>query len=146
MVAEASTESVLSGQITETTYQVRDVFYSVHTKQGAAEDAPKTMRVEYKVGFYDCKSEWICFEHTGWARQRAEAWWRARSNDPVPMTAKQAVIVANAGGVAFTKAITVRSVSGERFDRIVDYELGSKPEPLPRMQEAMDFADEDIPF
>jgi len=143
--AEASTESVLSGQITETTYQVRDVFYSVHTKQGAAEDAPKTMRVDYKVGFYDCKSEWICFEHTGWARRRAEAWWRARSNDPAPMTAEQAVNVANAGGLAMTNAITVRTVSGERFDRIMDYEIGPKPEPLP-LQEAMGYTDDDIPF
>lgn len=126
----ASNEAVLSGQVSETRYDVHDVFHSVHVKQGADEDAPKTMRVDYKVGFYQFKSEWICFEHTGFPRWKAEMWWRARSNDPVPATAQEAVDIADAGGLAFTKSITVRSVSGERFDRIVDYELGEKPEPV----------------
>ena len=103
------------------------------------------MRVDYKVGFYQYKSEWVCFEHTGWPRQKAEAWWRARSTDPVPTTVQQAVDIANAGGVATTKAITVRTVSGEKFDRIIDYELGPKPEPMPVEQAGSDGGD-DIPF
>jgi DNA repair protein RadD len=143
--SRASTESVLSGQVAETVYQVRDAFYSVHTKQGADEDAPKTMRVDYKIGFYQFKSEWICFEHGGWARQRAEAWWRARSNDPLPLTAQQAVDVANAGGVAATQTITVRTVAGEKFDRIVDYELGEKPKPVP-VEVYSTTTPDDIPF
>ncbi len=141
----ASAEGVLSGQVTETAYPVRDVYYCVHTKQGADDDAPKTMRVDYRVGLYQSKSEWVCFEHTGFPRQKAELWWRARSNDPVPATAQQAVDVANAGGLAATKSITVRSVAGEKFDRIVDYQLGEKPEPLP-LHQAMGYTDEEIPF
>jgi DNA repair protein RadD len=140
----ASSEAVLSGQVTETRYEVHDVLYSVHVKQGADESVPKTMRVDYKIGFYRYKSEWICFEHTGYARWKAEMWWRARSNDPVPNSAQQAVDVASAGGVAKTSSITVRTVSGEKFDRIVDYELGEKPEPvlLDNTQQPSD----DIPF
>jgi DNA repair protein RadD len=103
------------------------------------------MRVDYKVGFYQYKSEWICFEHTGWARQRAEAWWRARSHDPLPMNSQQAVDIANAGGVASTRKITVRSVSGEKFDRIVDYELGEKPDALP-VEAYASTESSDIPF
>ena len=141
----ASSEAVLSGQVTETAYPVRDVFYSVHTKQGADDDAPKTMRVDYRVGFHQHKSEWVCFEHTGFPRQKAEMWWRARSQDPIPGTAQQAVDIANAGGVAMTKSITVRSVAGEKFDRIVDYELGEKPEPLP-LHTVMGYTEEEIPF
>jgi len=87
----ASTEAVLSGEVVETAYPVRDVFYSVHQKQGADESAPRTMRVDYKIGFHRYKSEWVCFEHTGYARWKAEMWWRARSLDPVPTTAQQAV-------------------------------------------------------
>jgi DNA repair protein RadD len=143
--AQASTESVLSGQIVETTYTVRDVFYRVHIKQGADEYAPKTMRVDYKVGFYQYKSEWICFEHSGWPRQKAEQWWRDRSHDPIPATAEQAVNLANAGALAFTRSITVRSVSGEKFDTIMDYELGEKPEAVP-IDELSDIASDDIPF
>ncbi len=143
--AQASTESVLSGQATKTTYVVRDTFYTVHVKQGADETAPKTMRVDYRIGFHQFKSEWVCFEHAGYARWKAEMWWRARSFDPVPNTSQEAVDLANAGALAPTKSITVVAVSGEKFDRIADYELGEKPEPVP--VEAQDtFATDDIPF
>ena len=103
------------------------------------------MRVDYRIGLYQYKSEWICIEHTGFPRQKAELWWRHRSSDPVPSTAEQAVDIANAGGLAATKSITVRSVAGEKFDRIVDYEIGEKPEPLP-LHQAMGYTDEEIPF
>ena len=142
--ATASSEGILSGQVTNTVFTVRDAFYSMHTKKGADENTPKTMRVDYRVGFHEYKSEWICFEHEGYPRWKAEVWWRARSSDPVPDTVQRAVDLANAGALATTTAITVRSVAGDRFERIVDYELGEKPEPLG----AVDFGipDEEIPF
>ncbi len=43
------------------------------------------------------------------------------------------------------KAITVRSVAGDPYERIVDYELGEKPEALPA-DRYRGFAEEDIPF
>jgi len=141
----ASDEGILSGQVIDTEYDVTDVFYSVHTKRGTPEDAPKTMRVDYQVGLNDFQSEWICFEHDGWARQKAVAWWKQRSNDSVPATAQQAVDIAEASGVALTRRITVRHVSGEKYDRIIDYELGEKPEPVP-LEAAMGLDPEDIPF
>ena len=143
--AEASTAGVLSGQVTETVHSVRDVFYSVHTKRDAPPDAPRTMRVDYKVGFYQFQSEWVCFEHTGYARWKAEQWWQARSFDPVPANAQEAVDLANCGALANTKSITVRTVAGEQFERIVDYELGEKPEPVPRDRTSLGDLDE-IPF
>lgn len=143
--AQASTESLLSGQVSESVYAVKDVLYSVHVKRGADESAPRTMRVDYKVGFYQFKSEWVCFEHSGYARWKAEMWWRARSHDPVPATAEEAVALANCGALAQTRSVTVRSVAGERFDRIVDYELGEKPEPLP-LDERPTTDLSDIPF
>ena len=143
--AEASEEGILTGQVVDTEYDVRDVFYSVHTKRGGDEDTPKTMRVDYQVGFNDFKSEWVCPEHHGWARQRFEQWWCRRSDDPVPSNAQRAVDIANAGGAAPTHKITVRSVTGERFDRIVAYVLGEKPEPFP-LHEALGYDDQDVPF
>jgi DNA repair protein RadD len=140
--AQASQAGILSGQVTETIYTVKDTFYSVHLKRGAEETAPRTMRVDYTVGWYDRKSEWICFEHTGYARRKAEAWWRRRSPDPVPVTAEEAVGLANAGALAKTQKITVRSVAGEPFERIVDYELG----PMPEAIAATSFDPADIPF
>jgi DNA repair protein RadD len=155
--AKASEVGILSGQVTTTRYAVRDVFYSVHKKRGAPDGAPRTMRVDYKVGWHDYKSEWVCFEHTGYARQKAVAWWRQRSHEPVPETAEEAVTLAQAGRLAPTRAITVRSVAGEDFDRIIGYELGDVPPALDDQDapaDAIDFpfgynavaAEEEIPW
>ena len=141
----ASSEGVLSGQVTSEQYSVRDVFYGVHTKRGADEDTPRTMRVDYKVGWHEYKSEWVCFEHDGYARWKAEQWWLARSSDAVPDTVQQAVDIANAGGLAPTLAIITRHVAGERFERIVDYQIGEKPESTPMVEHGSSDAD-DIPF
>ncbi len=123
---EASSAGVLSGQVTTADFAVRDVFYAVHVKRGEPE-APRTLRVEYEIGLNRFKKEWICFEHTGYARGKAEAWWRARSDLPVPMTAAEACQLACADALATTDRITVRSVAGEEFERIVTYLLGAKP-------------------
>jgi DNA repair protein RadD len=88
-----------------------------------AEDAPKSLRVDYKIGWHRWKSEWVCLEHDGFARQKAVAWWRKRSKVPVPATAAEAVAIANAGRLAATTSITVRSVSGKEYDRISAHEL-----------------------
>ncbi|MEQ8785101.1 MAG: DEAD/DEAH box helicase family protein [Pirellulaceae bacterium] len=140
--AEASSEGILSGQVTITEYDVHDTYYCVHVKRGADDESPRTMRVDYRVGLSEFKSEWICFEHDGFARQKAIAWWRHRSPDPIPQTAQEAVDIANAGGVAIADKITVRSIAGEPFDRVTDYELGPMPDPVP----AGDFDDSEIPF
>jgi DNA repair protein RadD len=143
--AKASEEGILKGQVTTTQYQVRDVYYSVHTKRGASADAPKTMRVDYRVGWHEHKSEWVCFEHEGYARQKAVAWWRRRSPDPVPDTAERAVELAEAGGLAQTIGITVRTVAGDEFERIADYELGPRPEAV-AAAEGPWYDPEEIPF
>jgi DNA repair protein RadD len=36
-------------------------------------------------------SEWVCLEHTGYPRQRAEAWWRRRTDAPIPATVAEAI-------------------------------------------------------
>jgi len=144
--ARASGEGILSGQVIDTEYDVADVFYSVHTKRRADEDAPKTLRVTYQVGLNDYQSEWVCPEHDGWARQKFEQWWLRRSHDPLPDTAERAVAIAEAGGIAPTHRITVRRVTGEQFDRIVACELGGKPEALPAGHEFSRYDDDEIPF
>jgi DNA repair protein RadD len=143
--ATASEASVLSGQVTTTQYAVRDVRYSVHKKRGAGDDAPRTMRVDYKVGFNDFKSEWVCFQHTGYARQKAIAWWRRRSAEAVPDTAELAVCVADNGGVAVPRSITVRAIEGESFERVIGWELGPVPESY-ATGAAADFDPGEIPF
>jgi hypothetical protein len=50
------------------------------------------------------------------------------------------VEIADAGGLAFTDFLTIKAVSGETYDQIVDYRLSAKPE--------LDWiaADDEIPF
>lgn len=129
--SQASKAGVLSGQVTDCEYEVRDITYSVHTKKDADESVPKTLRVDYRLGLDYWVSEWICFEHTGWARRKAEQWWKARSPDPPPDTAQEAVDLANNGALAHTEFVTVRSIAGEKFERIHSCKLGPKPEPSP---------------
>ncbi|MCC7408384.1 MAG: DEAD/DEAH box helicase family protein [Phycisphaeraceae bacterium] len=153
--ATADSAGILSGQVAVSEHQVRRVYYSVHVKRDAPPDAPRSMRVDYDVGFYDTRSEWICLEHDGYARQKAEAWWRARSELPVPDNVEEAAELAHAGALADVRSIKVRSVAGEKYDRIVDYELGPKPDPadlsLPEPSHVPEYAplpgaDDDIPF
>ncbi|MBS0208863.1 MAG: DEAD/DEAH box helicase family protein [Planctomycetes bacterium] len=145
---KASEAGVLSGQVTLTTHRVSDVYYSIHTKRDAREGNPRTMRVDYKVGWHDYQSEWICLEHAGYARQKAAAWWKRRSPDPVPGTIERAVELAQAGALARPMAITVRSVAGEPYERIIGYELGPLPEPLPAeaLETFEELTHDDIPF
>ena len=153
--ATADSAGILTGQVTISEYEVRRVYYSVHIKRDAPPDAPRSMRVDYEVGFHDTRSEWVCLEHSGYARQKAEAWWRMRSCLPVPDNVEDAVALADSGALADVLSIKVRSVAGEKYDRIVDYELTAKPDPadlsLPEPPESSDLpeyvaADDDIPF
>ncbi len=125
---QASKEGILSGETTVTEHDVLDVGYAVHRKRGAPEDAPTTMRVEYRIGLNHYQSEWVCFDHSGWARQKAESWWRLRSDEPVPASTKEAVDKAFAGALRETKSITVKSITGEQFDSIIGYELAQHEE------------------
>jgi len=142
--AKASEAGVLSGEVTTTKHVVQDVHYSIHVKRGAAEDAPRTLRVDYSVGWHKTKSEWICFEHEGFARRKAETWWRRRSPDPVPGTVDEALAIADGGGLAETRGITTRAVAGDPYERIIDYELGPLPEALPIVPREYD--PNEIPF
>lgn len=119
--AHAATQGILSGESSELECAVKDVFYCVHEKRGAAPDAPRTMRIDYLVSFTDFESEWVCPEHTGYARRKFEKWWRERSGLPPPGTAQECVKIARSGALREPVSITVRSVAGQRFSEIVKY-------------------------
>lgn len=140
---------VLSDQHTDTTYDVLDVDYQVHTKRGADDDAPRTMRVTYRLGLDHYVSEWVCVEHSGYAKSKAIAWWVARSPDPVPDTAQRAVEIADGGGLAWPERITIREWPGRRWPEVIAVKLGDMPEameecPVAALSGPMDL--DDLPF
>ena len=55
-------------------YPVSDVRYSIHQKEGK----PDSLKVDYYAGLRRVGSEWVCFEHQGFARAKAEQWWAKR--------------------------------------------------------------------
>ena len=63
---------------------------------------------------------------------------------PPPKSAHEAVVLAEDGALAKTKSITVRSVSDEKFDRVIRYEVGDKPEyyPEPGWNDGADTTDD----
>jgi DNA repair protein RadD len=134
---------ILSGEITDEEIPVIGVEYSIHNKKGATEDTPRTMRVAYKISLYKSYSEWICLEHTGWAKSKAQQWWTARSHVDPPSTIEYAVDLANAGVLAEPTEITLRHVSGNRYPSVHAVKYGPKPELGPHLQPV---SEEDVPF
>ena len=122
-------------------FDVQNIVYSIHTKKGADENYPKTMRVDYFYSLSGSKAEWVCPEHTGFARQKFEKWWKKRSNHPLPETAAGAVEIARGGGLAPAKKITVETKAGERYGNITKYELGDIPD-VEEFQPAPDLGSE----
>jgi DNA repair protein RadD len=126
---QAQGGEIISGEKTVQEHKVYDVRYYIHEKKGAP-DAPKTMRVEYQYTEFPpmFRKEWVCVEHSGRARSLAETWWRMRSNAPCPATAKEAAQIANAGGLAPVRSIKWQEGGGEKFGRVIDWDIGSIPE------------------
>jgi DNA repair protein RadD len=142
---KASTAGVLSGQVTDVEYEVQDTVYRVHYRRDAPDEAPPTMRVDYRIGLKDWQSEFVCLEHSGFARHKASRWWRERSPDPVPDSVEHAVAIAEAGGLATSLRITVRSIAGEKYDRIIKHVIGELPPPM-EYRPAYDYDDDEVPF
>ena len=150
--ATAAKVGILSGEVTVEKFPVQHTTYQVWEKRGAPPDAPKTVRVTYDIDYLTHYSEWLCPEHTGYARRKFEKWWRehAHPDCPMPNTADEVCEHDFAGMMREVKEITVRFVSGEKYPEITGCELGD----FPLMQsgqntqgeEATDEDWDDIPF
>lgn len=95
---------------------VDGVSYSRHDKL----DGLPSLKVTYSCGLKSY-SEWVCFEHQGYARQKAVDWWCKRAAGfAVPLSIDEAI--AGATHLARPSEISVRpsgryvEVSGHRFD------------------------------
>ena len=140
---KAANAGVMSDETAEETHEVHDVLFRVHRKRDSPDDAPRSMRVDYMISLDEWVSEWVCFEHKGYARRKAEQWWAERSNDPIPSTAQQAVDLAEAGALALTKRITIARRAGSKYWQVVGHELGEKP---PAVEQFETTGTDEIPF
>ena len=127
--AIAARAGILSGEVTIEKFPVKHTIYQVWEKRGAPPDAPKTVRVTYDIDYLTHYSEWLCPEHTGYARRKFEKWWRehAHPDCPMPRTAEEVCEHEFAGMLREVKEITVRFVSGQKYPEITGCELGDFP-------------------
>lgn len=106
-----------------------------HSKKGVSLDSghPMSMRVTYWLGMTESVSEWICLEHPkgGFARRKAEKWWAKRSNSACPDYVSDAIAFFEAGGLAETTHILVKTSSSSKWPEIIDYRVGKIPESQP---------------
>ncbi len=110
----ASTLAVISTRSTAPQWvNVHDVTYCRHDKPGGR----TSLKVHYRAGLigYD---EWICLEHNGLARRKAEAWWRRRG-PTLPMPSRIDDALGLVSRLAKPTQILVRL--GGRYPEILDY-------------------------
>lgn len=90
LVPRAFASPVLSSEAKlPTWHDVTHVDYAYHEPREASKKP--TLRVEYYYHFQRIASEWVCIEHTGFAREKAETWWAQRSDLPCPASILEAI-------------------------------------------------------
>jgi len=101
----ANGAAVLSSQVNpERDVDVTRVTYDIHDKPGM----PSSLRVEYWSGIQAVAREWVCLDHSGYARLKAEKWWRMRAKqDGIPRTVAESVVQARGGAISEPMGITI---------------------------------------
>jgi DNA repair protein RadD len=133
-------------------HRIEEVFVDRHVGKNSATGVP-TMKVSF-MGYgdrYPCHTEYICMEHEGYARSKAEMMWRKLFVGPCPHTVADGMAAFDAGDMRVVKSITV--TQDGKFTRLVSAEVEDR---VPGMDDAphasmVDTApdepwDDDIPF
>jgi DNA repair protein RadD len=118
---EASAAAVLSSQQETlfTTVPVDEVRYRLHHKEGS----PPSLRVEYYSGMVRAASEWVCMSHSGYARKKAEGWWRVRSTiDAIPPSTEEALEWLQYSDAILRKPAAVIVNKSSKYPSIVSYQ------------------------
>lgn len=87
LTQSASTDAVLSTQIQPFWWDVGSIDYHVHKKPGS----PDSLQLTYWCGMTPIK-EWVCLDHPGFPRKKAEEWWSKRGNKPYPSNTAEAML------------------------------------------------------
>ena len=112
LAGRATNAPVLSSQIVPQWVVVDNITYRKHEKEGK----PPSLQVTYHCGLIQHR-EWVCLQHTGFARQKAVSWWTRRSALPVPLT----IDAADTATIRAPSAIQVSPVG--KYTEIVGYKF-----------------------
>jgi DNA repair protein RadD len=135
---KASNAAIMAHQIAPKihTYPVSRVEYARHPGR---DGKPDSMRVDYYSGLRRVASEWVCFEHGGFAGEKARQWWARRdfggatfdNENETPKTTEQAVRCLLTGRPFFLTptAITVNETG--KYPEIIRHHWEPIDEPGP---------------
>lgn len=115
--ARAEVANILSGgRVEDQWVHVDGVFYDRHEKAGS----PDSLRVTYRCGVLEHR-EWWCFEHTGFAGEKARHLWKqtARGKSEPPKTTYEAMRrsqeLREPAAIRLKKAGKYFEITGRRF-------------------------------
>lgn len=109
-------------------WDITRVAYSIHSRPGKTD----SLRVDYYSGILRVASEWVCFDHTGYARQKADQWFEQRK--PVdythsPGTVSQ-VMAWITGGFELAKPTRIATRQNGKFQQVVEFDFTPNQLPL----------------
>lgn len=99
---------------------VTHISYAIHSKPGGQD----SLRVEYHCGLITHR-EWVCFDHTGYARTKADGWWVRRNKAGIPASVAEAHRRAVVGELPVPTAIMLRR--NGKYDEIAGYQFAPPP-------------------
>jgi DNA repair protein RadD len=131
--AKLSYAALLSAQqqAVSTWHDVTRVDYKLHRKPGK----PDSVRVDYYDGLLRCASEWICFDHGGFAAGKARQWCQQRMDVNLPSNTEQLLEVAD----TLKTPTRIATRKNGKFTEVKEYEF-SRTE---RHQDAFEEATEE---
>lgn len=140
-------------------FPVEHITYSIHHKA----DKPPMVKVSYYCKL-KCYTEYVCPEHEGYAYTMARKWWALRTDSPMPASAHEMLLQAQ----ALPPATHIRVHTNQKYPRILNHcfdgsSFGSKEAsnqvpvvqvtaPNPRISPALAqarstaYEEDDIPF
>jgi len=127
-------------------WPVDNVEWKRHTKK----DKPDSVRIDYFNndvikynrfgGLIPIASEWLCFDHGGYATKKAHEWWDKMHVSKIPESTEHALeILDNNAGLAIPSAIMIQKDGN--FKRVVNHFFNDS-----QKEKALQKYEDDIPF
>jgi DNA repair protein RadD len=133
MDAKVSYAALLSSQAAAAElvwHDITKVGYAMHRKEGK----PDSMRVDYYSGLLRVASEWVCFNHVGYPKQKAQNWWLRRDPTTMPSNTEEAIDWAS----LLYEPVRISTKQNGKFTEVKEYEFSR----IERHQNALEQATE----
>ena len=98
-------------------HDITKVGYAMHRKEGK----PDSMRVDYYSGLLRVASEWVCFNHVGYPKQKAQDWWLKRDKMYMPSGTQVALDYLQSQKI--TEPVRIATRKNGKYTEVKDYEF-----------------------